>query len=125
VFVQGRRAHAGFRRHGIDAEGLAVIALDPADGAVDLLQLAFGERDLPQLRCLVAEQQPIQDFPFRERREDRDVARSGQQPHQTDGGVQQLGRDAAERQGRPRSIARSSRRVGFEHQGADHRRVEV
>ena len=65
---------APLRGDRVDAEGLAVVTLDPADGTIDLLQLAFGERDLPQLRRLLAEKQPIQDLPFRKRSDDRDIA---------------------------------------------------
>jgi hypothetical protein len=55
VLVQRRSTHSRLCGDRVDAEGLAVVALDPADSAIDLLQLAFGERDLPQLRGLLVE----------------------------------------------------------------------
>ncbi len=80
ILMQSRCAHARLRRQGVDAERRAEIAPDPADRPVHILQPAFGARDLAHARGLIAPQQPIQDFPFGEGREDRDVARRSQQP---------------------------------------------
>src|SRR3546814_10218699 len=62
VLVEGRDAHPRLRRQLGDGDRLLEVALQAADGAIDLLQPALAVGDLPEAHALIGADQAVEDL---------------------------------------------------------------
>lgn len=94
--VKRGRAHAARSGEVYDAEWLAVVVGDPANGPADLGQSAVGESNLAHALTQRTGHEPPQDLAFDRRRQHVSVARTVQQSQHPSDGVKQLGRDVGD-----------------------------
>src|SRR6185369_13026064 len=95
VVMEGGTAHAGLGREIIDTELLGEITLKPVDCPGYLLTLAPRRRNLAQTLPLISHQQPVDDPPLNDRRQDRYVPFFGEQVDQSMNGGEQRQRHLA------------------------------
>src|SRR3546814_2070055 len=67
VLVEGRDAHPRLRRQLGDGDRLLEVALQAADGAIDLLQPALAVGDLPEAHALIGADQAVEDLALHQR----------------------------------------------------------
>ena len=99
-------AHPAGAGEVLDAERLAVVLGDPADGPRDVGEAAVREADLAHALPVRPVEQPPEDLALDHRGEDVAVGRGVEQAHHADHGVEQLGGRAGDAEPRRRGAPR-------------------
>ena len=89
VVMETRDAHAEFSRDIVDPKRLVELLTKPLDSPDDAVGVATQERNVTKPVTLCSHQQPVDNFPRDQRREDPSFGRGVQEPDEPHYGVQQ------------------------------------
>ena len=111
-------------RDAVDAKWLVEVLTEPLDGPGDVGGVAAQNRNVAEPVALLSHQEPVDDFPRDQRREEASFGRGVQEPDEPHHGVQQARVQRADVDGPHVSMVWRRGMTGLDHDRADEGGVE-